>query len=234
MNKLNEWIKEEFIRGYSFFERAFMLGMILVQVIVFIISPDSILAIVSGISGIISVVLCAKGKISFYFIGFVQTITYIFLAWENRFYGEVLENIFYLITMVWGIFLWKKNLYVDKSGASYVSVKSFNLKQWGFSVLITGLFTLAIGYVLSEINNQQAYTDAATNVLAIFGQILMIKRYKEQWVWWLAVDILCIKMWIVAGNNTMVVMYVAWTLNCLYGWYNWNKLNSSKSLKKGS
>ena len=46
---------------------------------------------------------------SFYFIGFIQTTTYLVLSWQNCFYGEVMENIFYLVTMVWGIFVWKKN-----------------------------------------------------------------------------------------------------------------------------
>jgi len=55
----------------------------------------------------------------------------------------------------------------------------------------------------------------------------MIKRYKEQWIWWLIIDVLCIKLWFVAGNWSMVAMYVAWTINCIYGWYNWSKLNKA-------
>lgn len=83
-----------------------------------------------------------------------------------------------------------------------------------------------MGYWLTTIGSHQAYTDAATNVLAIFAQILMVKRYKEQWLWWLVIDVLCIKMWIVAGNMSMVAMYIAWTINCIYGWVNWSKLNN--------
>lgn len=72
----------------------------------------------------------------------------------------------------------------------------------------------------------QAYTDAATNIMALFAQILMVKRYREQWVLWLLIDVFCIKMWWVAGNWSMVAMYIAWTANCIYGWYNWTKLNN--------
>ena len=94
MNKLNEKMNSEFMKGYSLFDKWFMLAMLLMQIIVFIINPDSLLGIIAGISGVISVVLCAKGKISFYFIGFVQTISYLILAWQNCFYGEVIENVF--------------------------------------------------------------------------------------------------------------------------------------------
>ena len=225
MERIKKALTQEFIHGYSLFDKLFMVSMLLVQIIVFCVSPDSVLGVIAGISGVISVVLCAKGKISFYFIGFVQTITYTFLAWRNCFYGEVLENIFYLITMIWGIFVWKKNSTVDDNGSAHVEVLKFTPVMWVLSILGTVACTLGMGYWLDSIGSAQAYTDAATNVLAIFAQILMVKRYKEQWLWWFIIDILCLKMWFVAGNWSMVAMYVAWTINCVYGWYNWTKLN---------
>lgn len=225
MERIKNALTQEFMRGYSLFDKLFMVSMLLVQIVVFCVSPDSVLGVIAGISGVISVVLCAKGKISFYFIGFVQTITYTFLAWRNCFYGEVMENIFYLVTMVWGIFVWKKNSTVDDNGSAHVEVLKFTPVMWVLSILGTVACTLGMGYWLDSIGSAQAYTDAATNILAIFAQILMVKRYKEQWLWWFIIDLLCLKMWFVAGNWSMVAMYVAWTINCVYGWYNWTKLN---------
>lgn len=37
--------------------------------------------------------------------------------------------------------------------------------------------------------------------------------------------LLCLKMWFVDGNWSMVAMYVAWIVNCIYGWYTWTRLN---------
>jgi nicotinamide mononucleotide transporter len=220
--KMRTWIKKEF-GNLSRFDLIFMTAMLAMQIVVFCIVPDSLISIIAGISGVISVVLCAKGKISFYFIGFVQTISYLYLAWQNHFYGEVLENIFYLVTMVWGIFVWNKNLNVGVDGGQQVIVKKFTPMQWILSTVGTFIATIAMGYWLTTIGSAQAYTDAATNVMAIFAQILMVRRYREQWIWWLVIDVLCIKMWGVAGNWTMVAMYIAWTINCIYGWVNWTK-----------
>lgn len=228
MERIKSVLSKEFMKGYSTFDRAFMVAMLLMQVFVYIVAPDSLIGIIAGISGVISTVLCAKGKISFYFIGFVQTITYTILAWQNCFYGEVLENIFYLVTMVWGIFVWKKNSTVDSDGGAHVVGLKFTAKQWILSIAVTVICTLGMGCWLESIGSHQAYTDAATNVLAIFAQILMVKRYREQWLWWLVIDILCIKMWFVAGNWSMVAMYIAWTINCIYGWWNWSKLDKEK------
>lgn len=222
-----ERIKQIFA-DFSLFDKLYLISMTLLQIIVFIVSPDTVLNIIAGIAGVISVVLCAKGKTAFYFIGFVQTITYLILAWQNTFYGEVIENIFYLITMIWGIFIWKKNSETTDNGAVNVKAKIFTIKQWILAIIGTILLTIITGMWLESIGSAQAYTDAATNVLAIFAQLLMVRRYREQWLWWLIIDILCFKMWFVTENWSMVAMYIAWIINCIYGWYNWSKLNKTQ------
>lgn len=225
MANIKSWFTKHFWTGYSNAERLFLISMVLLQVVVFYFNPDSLLNIIAGVAGVISVVLCAKGKLMFYFIGFVQTITYLVLAWQNQFYGEVLENLFYFVTMIWGIYVWKKNIVTNTDGTEDVEAKRFTIKQWIMSGVATVISTGLMGYWLQSIGSQQAYTDAATNILAVFAQMLMVFRYREQWIWWLVIDVLCIKLWFVAGNWSMVAMYIAWTINCLYGWYNWSKLN---------
>ena len=117
----------------------------------------------------------------------------------------------------------------NEDGTEDVAARKFTVPQWVASIITTTIATVAMGYWLESIGSHQAYTDAATNVLAIFAQILMVRRYREQWLWWLVIDVLCIKMWFVAGNWSMVAMYVAWTANCIYGWYNWSKLNKKQN-----
>ena len=228
MTALKNWFLRNFWTGYSTFEKIFLWAMVALQIVVFCIVPDTPLNIIAGIAGVISVVLCAKGKVTFYFIGFVQTVTYLVLAWQNRFYGEVMENLWYFVTMIWGIFVWKANTEVKEDGTEDVIGKTFTAAQWAFSVVGTIIATVAMGYWLTTIGSAQAYTDAATNVMAIFAQILMVRRYREQWLWWLVIDVLCIKLWWVARNWSMVAMYVGWTANCIYGWVNWTKLAGKK------
>lgn len=232
MEKIKNWLKAEFWIDYTLFERVFMAVIVAMQVIVFCIYPDTPIAIISGIAGCISVVLTAKGKISFYYIGFIQTVTYLVLAWQNKFYGEVIENVFYLVTMIWGIFVWKKHLTKTVDGANYVESKRFTPLQWMLSIVETVIATIVMGFALDKIGSAQAYTDAATNVMAIFAQLLMVRRYREQWIWWIVIDLFCIKLWFVAGNWSMVAMYIAWTANCIYGWYNWSKLNHLSQVYK--
>ena len=224
MKTLN-YLKREMWDGFSLYEKLFMWGMVLLQIVVYIIAPDSWYGIAAGIAGCISVVLTAKGRWMMYPIGFIQNITYTILAFQNMFYGEVAEQVFYVVTMIWGMVAWARNMHTNEDGTQDVNTRKFGLAEWLFTIVGVAIGTWLFGRVLVAMGAAQPYTDAATNVMALFAQILMVKRYREQWVLWLLIDVFCIKMWWVAGNWSMVAMYVAWTANCLYGWINWTKLN---------
>ena len=223
--KAQNVFKKYFIAGYTPLERAFMAVIVAMQIIVYCLAPDGWLSLVAGIAGCISVVMCAKGRLEFYFIGFLQNFSYMWLAYQNRFYGEVIENVFYIGTMIWGIFAWNANMQQGEDDTKDVIAKKFNAKQWVESILLTTFATLVMGNWLTSIGSNQAYLDAATNVMAIFAQLMMVKRYREQWLWWFIIDIINIAMWSAVGNWSMVAMYIAWTVNCIYGWVNWTKLN---------
>jgi nicotinamide mononucleotide transporter len=225
MTKTFNYLKREMWDGFSLNEKLFMWGMVLLQILVYIVAPDSWYGVVAGIAGCISVVLTAKGRWMMYPIGFIQNFTYTVLAFQNMFYGEVIEQVFYIVTMIWGMVAWARNMHTNEDGTQDVNTRKFGLVEWLFTIVGVTVGTWLFGRVLVAMGAAQPYTDAATNVMALFAQILMVKRYREQWVLWLLIDVFCIKMWWVAGNWSMVAMYVAWTANCIYGWINWTKLN---------
>ena len=234
MTKTFNYLKREMWDGFSLTEKLFMWGMVLLQILVYIVAPDSWYGVVAGIAGCISVVLTAKGRWMMYPIGFIQNFTYTVLAFQNMFYGEVIEQVFYVVTMIWGMVAWARNMHTNEDGTQDVNTRKFGLAEWLFTIVGVAIGTWLFGRALVALGAAQPYTDAATNVMALFAQILMVKRYREQWVLWLLIDVFCIKMWWVAGNWSMVAMYIAWTANCVYGWYNWTKLNKkSESFKRG-
>lgn len=219
-------IKNEFWNGYNWFERCFMLGMVLLQIVVYCITPDSLIGMVCGLAGVICVALTAKGKLSSYIFNFIQIITYMIICWDLKLYLEFGENIFYFITCIFGVILWKKNMTQNDDGSTQVKAKSFKLWHWFAVVAIATVGTILLGNFGEVIlGSTLPYYDALTNVLALIAQMLMVWRYREQWIVWILIDITCLIMFTMLGQWSMVAMYIAWTINAFYGWYNWTKLN---------
>ena len=62
-------------------------------------------------------------------------------------------------------------------------------------------------------------------MITVAGQLLMILRYREQWILWIALNILSIALW--ADNPSMYLMFGAYLLNSVYGFYNWSRLQKA-------
>ena len=221
-----EWVKNEFWNGYSLFERIFMLTMILLQVIMYCIAPDTIIGMVCGIAGVICVVLTAKGKISSYLFNFIQMITYMVICWDAKLYLEFGEQVFYFIACIFGVFLWKKNMRKNEDGTEQVIAKKFKPWHWVVTIVVTVITTFLLGtFGETILGSTLPYIDAFTVALAVIAQLLMVWRYREQWAVWIVIDIASLVMFVMLSQWSMVVMYIAWTINAVYGWYNWSKLN---------
>ena len=63
---------KEFFKGWSMFEKCWLVLSTVIMIVLSIIWGDNTLALISGISGILGVVLAAKGKVS----------TYVFATWQ--------------------------------------------------------------------------------------------------------------------------------------------------------
>ena len=200
------------------FAHWFVLTGIATQAVVFALSDDSLLSFVSGVAGVVSVVLCSQRKLSFYFWGFLQIATFVVLCIQEQLYGKLIENAFYFVTMVAGLVMWKKNLMGEE-----VQTRTLSKRGWNIILGSVCLSIVAVWTILEQLGGSQVYIDGVTTVFAIAAQLLMISRHQESWAFWLGVNIFCIALWVQASNWCMVMQYIFWTANCIYGMIKWNK-----------
>lgn len=191
---------------------------VMLQIIAFFYTEASLLSLISGVSGIFAVVLCAERKMIFWPFAWIQLISYVILAFQERLWGEVGENIFYAITMIAGMFIWQARNDNNKVIPKILSKDYFKILMIGCIVIIIILWQILDKFT----NDTQPFVDSVTTVPAIIAQILMILAYKEQWYFWLIIDVVSIYMWAVAGDWCMVSQFIFWTINCLYGLKKWN------------
>ncbi|MDR2846453.1 MAG: nicotinamide riboside transporter PnuC [Candidatus Methanoplasma sp.] len=187
---------------------------------------DNLFGFFVFLSGVLCVLLAAKGSIMTYIVGIFNTVGYAWLAWQNGLFGEVgLNMLFYMPMNFIGFFLWKGHM--DKS---IVRMRRLNRRNILTAAVICVVGTMLLGLALSLLSGQNTpYLDASTNVLSVVATFLMIWRFREQWACYIILNVLSVIMWGLRWADgspdglLMVVMWSAYLVNAVYGMYNWTK-----------
>jgi len=216
-------------RGWTNFEKIWAIiftGLLLYTSFMW---GDDIVGITASMSGMLCVILVAKGNRWNYFWGVINALTYSYVAYKAGYSGDLLLNMLCFLPMQFiGLYMWNKNYH---NTSDVVAVKSFTIINWITTVAMVSIGTVIIGLLMPTINeflgmdpNPQPFIDAFTTFASIYAMVLMVQRYTEQYALWFLVNIFSVIMWIIMDDMTMVVMFSAYFINGVYGWYNWRKL----------
>jgi len=214
--------------SWNLFEMTWLVLFTTIAVVFTVISKDSLFGFTVFITGVLCVVLAAKGNLMSYVFGMYNTIGYTYLAFINGLFGEVMLNLLFFVPMnVIGFYMWKNNRQEDGK----LVMRQLDRK----GLLLIGMGSvigcLLVGFGLSFIPGQNSpYIDATTTVLSIVATILMVRRFKEQWLVYIVLNLFTVLLWAIrmldgSGEGLlMIVMWSAYLVNAFYGYYTWNKV----------
>lgn len=214
------------LKGWSAFELAMLTLFTVLSVYMFVAFDDTVIGLTASITGMICVMLVGKGKVSNYFFGVINTALYAYISYKSQLYGEFMLNAFYYFPIQFiGFYLWNKN---KSATDSVVKAKRLSQKGWMYLVATVACVGVLYGLFLNAIGSQQAGLDGFAVVLSITAQLLMLKRYAEQWLLWIVINVLTIILWFNSfmtdgGSITILIMWCFYLVNSIKSWFNWNK-----------
>ena len=131
------------LSGWKWWEVAWLVTAAVVITILPIYWGDSLMGIISAVTGVICVVLTGKGKLSAYFFGLINSVLYAIIAYQSALYGETMLNLLYYVPMQFvGFYIWSKHINPEtyemgrpsghdcRSGSGYLSVRPVPPLSW--------------------------------------------------------------------------------------------------------
>ena len=200
------------------------------------------LDIVTTILGLVYLVLEYRASIALWVVGIVMPAMDIYLYWSHGLYGDAGMAVYYTLAAIYGYAVWKfgakwkqmlKRSNADGSDASEASSaeggSSEELPITFFPrrlVLRTlGFFLLAWAatyYVLVAYTNSTVpLLDAFTNALSFVGLWALARKYVEQWLFWIAVDVVCCYLYVVKGIPFKAGLYGLYVVIAVLGYIKW-------------
>ena len=187
------------------------------------------LGFIVAVTGIVNLVLCAKGNIWNYAFGIVYNAIYVYIAWHSKLYADSAIYLLYYLPMQFvGWVSWKKNQDQDSGTVNVVHLRRRQaLALLAAAAALTPVFAWILSLPL--IGDAQPWLDSVTTVVSILAMYMMVKAIAEQWYIWIILDAVQVVKWTVAtvrGEEhaaLMLVMFAFFLANAVYGLIQWNR-----------
>lgn len=187
---------------------------------------DSLMGIISSVTGVACVVCTGKGKLSAYAFGLVNSVLYAIISYRATLYGETMLNALYYVPMQFvGFYVWSKHM--DQQTGEVVKKR---MKPRGFALLVAAIAaaTVSYGFLLRALGDAMPFVDSFTTVSSVAAMIISVWMYAEQWWIWVAVDVFSVYMWwcdFRSGSDNMatLLMWVIYLGNAVIMLIRWEK-----------
>ena len=223
-------IKNEIMNNWTKSEKAWLIFATLAILASTLYDKASLLEISTGLIGIVYVILIAKGYNISNMVGIVYVAIYGIIAWQAKFYGDMLMNVILIPMYIIAFIQWKKH---TKNGV--VEARNLSAMQTIEITLAVVIAMILFNIVLVAMGGNYTLADSANSILTVTAMALTIGRYSQQWICWLSNNVISTAMWVLGAMNgiadisiSIVVLKVLILGNSIWGLVHWFNNGSKK------
>ncbi len=173
--------------------------------------------------GLANIAFLIRRSIWNYPFGLAMVTLYAVIFFEATLYADAGLQVFFFAIQIYGWINWARAR--DAQGLAIVARAG----------PVTGLYAGAalagaavLGLALDRFTDStHPYPDAAIAGLSIAAQVMMARRFLENWFLWIAVDILAVGLFWAKDLRPTAALYGVFLLMCVYGYVTWRRAEKS-------
>ena len=181
------------------------------------------LDIFTTVLGLIYIWLEYRAHVALWVIGIIMPALDIILYWQHGLYGDAGMACYYTLAALYGLYVWKfrktKNL-KQELPISHMPKRQYLPATVGFFVAWGVVYYILIMWT----NSTVPVLDSFTNALSFVGLWALARKYLEQWLFWIVVDVVCCVLYIQKGIPFKAGLYGLYVLIAIAGYYKWKKM----------
>lgn len=187
------------------------------------------LDIFTTVLGLIYIWLEYRAHVALWVIGIIMPALDIILYWQHGLYGDAGMACYYTLAALYGLYVWKfrktKNL-KQELPISHMPKRQYLPATVGFFVAWGVVYYILITWT----NSTVPMLDSFTNALSFVGLWALARKYLEQWLFWIVVDVVCCVLYIQKGIPFKAGLYGLYVLIAIAGYYKWKKMMSKDAI----
>lgn len=179
-------------------------------------SPFELLAVLLGIANI---VLLIRRRIENYPCGLLMVALYAWIFFHAKLYSDTLLQVFFFIIQIVGWVEWSR---ARNSTRSEVPVRSSSPRTLLLSLASTIAGAALLGAAMQRWTDASfPFADAVVAALSVVAQFLLNSRRTENWLWWIAADLVAAVLYTRKALYPTAALYVLFLVMAVLGYRTW-------------
>ena len=193
-----------------------------------IFDRENYMTLVASLIGVTSIIINAKGNPLGQCLIIVFSLIYGMISYSCAYYGEMITYLGMTMPMaVFALISWLRNPY--NGNRAEVKVNQIGKNETVLMWLGTGVVTVIFYYVLVYFHTANIIPSTISVTTSFVAVYLTFRRSPFFSLAYAANDVVLIVLWVLACGEdiryvSVVVCFVAFLVNDMYGFYSWNKM----------
>ncbi len=184
------------------------------------ILDTTLLEIIAVIFGIASVWFSKKVNILVYPTGIISVLIYVYICFFAKLYADMGINVVYFIMSIYGWYFWTRKT----EGKKVVPISYCTKKEHLINLIMFIFFFISLTYILkNHTDSNVPIWDSLTTAIFIVGMWLMAKKKVENWLFWIAADVISIPLYFYKGLVFTSFQFTIFLILAILGYIEWKQ-----------
>ncbi|MBR5048211.1 MAG: nicotinamide mononucleotide transporter [Erysipelotrichaceae bacterium] len=213
--------------SFTAFEATYIIIGLAVNTVIAIITKASAVSVFYAYCCVLGGIMLTKARIEGYFLQFAMGILYVFIAWKQAYYGEVVNALLVIPVTAYGLYNWLRS---RNSGENTVDIARAGKKEVILLIisqlLLVPLYRRILCRYTDEMLTVQALSIAVTVMAFYFCARISVLSY----YCFISKDIVSTILWIpplLAGDASawlVIIPNLLFFINDIYGLISWRRM----------
>ena len=169
-----------------------------------------------------------KANVWLWPVGILMSVFYVIIYVTGKFYADAALQVYFIGANVYGLLKWTASRRHERKEGE---LKTEELKicntpgrLWlPLALVSVGIWMLIFLVLRTYTDSPVPLGDAFTTALSIVAMWMLSRKYIEQWLLWVVVNMVCVALYFWKGLYPTAILYSVYVVVAVLGYFRWRK-----------
>ena len=183
------------------------------------------LELAGTIIGLIYLWLEYKASVYLWIASVIMPAVYIVIYYQAGLYADLGINVYYVFASVYGLICWMLGSKGNDEKKEELKITHTPKKMYLPLTAVTAVLTYLIAQILINFTDSNVpWADSFTTALSVVAMWMLARKYAEQWLAWIVVDIVCTLLYVYKGLYFTSMLYAIYSVIAYFGYLKWKRM----------